>query len=95
MSLARILLILLAVLPIASAEEKTLPTYPHSEAVKLVVVESMLIDPNDGETPAKPGPTGKTAATSRTTRTGKVMERSRWFVPETLVNLILRCVGNR
>ena len=61
----------------------------------LVVVESMLIDPHDGDAPAKPGPAGKTTATTRAARTGKVMERSRWFVPETLVNLILRCVGNR
>ena len=26
-------------------------------------------------------------------KTGKVIERSRWFVPAPIVNLILRCVG--
>ena len=61
----------------------------------VVVVESMLIDPNDSEVPAKSTTTTKTTKTARPPRTGKVMERSRWFVPVPVVNLILRCVGNR
>lgn len=61
----------------------------------VAVVESMLIDPDDRAAPAKPSTTTRTAPASRTARTGKVMERSRWFVPEPVVNLILRCVGNR
>lgn len=59
----------------------------------VVYVESMLIDPNDGNPPSKTSST-RTTTTSRS-RTGKVMERSRWFVPKPVVNLILRCVGGR
>lgn len=59
----------------------------------VVFVESMLIDPNDGNPPAKSS-SSRTTTTSRS-RTGKVMERSRWFVPKPVVNLILRCVGGR
>lgn len=59
----------------------------------VVYVESMLIDPNDGNPPSKTS-SSRTTTTSRS-RTGKVMERSRWFVPKPVVNLILRCVGGR
>jgi hypothetical protein len=65
----------------------------------VVVVESMLIDPTDEDGAAKGSSssrsTTKGTTTSRTSRTGKVNERSRWYVPNTIVSLILRCVGNR
>jgi hypothetical protein len=64
----------------------------------VVLVESALIDPNDDENlppikPAAPRTSGKNS--SRPRRTGKVLERSRWFVPTAVVNLILRCAENR
>lgn len=62
----------------------------------VVLVDTLLIDGND------PEDLPQTRTTSRTTKykprkptTGRVMERSRWFVPQPLVNLILRCVGSR
>ena len=63
----------------------------------VVVVESTLVDPNDGAPPAKSRSTttSTTRTTTRTSRDGKVLERSRWFVPAPVVSLILRCVGNR
>jgi len=63
----------------------------------VVVVESTLIDPNDNENPPVPRTSSKTSSKtqSRTPRTGKVLERSRWFVPAPIVNLILRCAENR
>ena len=61
------------------------------------VVDSSLIDPYDhgglGLKTAVSRTPGRTQ--SRSTRTGKVLERSRWFVPVPVVNLILRCVGDR
>jgi hypothetical protein len=63
----------------------------------VVIVDSLLIDPNAPE--ATPPTRSTTRPSSRTTtrqpRTGKVLERSRWFVPVPLVDLILRSVGNR
>ncbi len=62
----------------------------------VVVLESMLIDPRSADPAVKGGSTSRTTAgNSRSSRTGKVMERSRWIVPGQIVNLILRCVGNR
>ena len=65
----------------------------------VVMVDSMLIDPHEGEPAGKPAPGARTpakgASNSRTPRSGKVLERSRWIVPVPVVNLILRCVGNR
>jgi hypothetical protein len=60
----------------------------------VVVVESMLIDPTDGNPPPKKSSSSSSSSRS-TTRTGKVMEKSRWYVPGTVVSLILRCVGSR
>ena len=63
----------------------------------VVVVDSVLIDPNapDPNAQARTSKsTSKTSAASRT-RTGKVLERSRWYVPKPLVNVILRASGNR
>lgn len=61
----------------------------------LVVVESRLIDPTDPDLAAPQSRTSTRTATPRTSRTGKVLEYSRWYVPRPVVNLILRCVGNR
>ena len=62
----------------------------------VVVVESMLIDPTSADPAVKsPSTSRTTTGASRSSRTGKVMERSRWIVPAPIVNLILRCVGNR
>ena len=60
----------------------------------VVLVDSLLIDANDPEDV----PQSRSSTTTRTKRkptTGRVMERSRWFVPQPLVSLILRCVGSR
>ena len=64
----------------------------------VLVVESTFIDPHDTDGQPKTttrSSSGKTSSTSRTQRSGKVLERSRWFVPVPIVNLILRCVGSR
>lgn len=58
----------------------------------VVVVETLLIDPTDGNSPPKKG---SSSSSRSTTRTGKVMERARWYLPQSLVSLILRCAGNR
>jgi hypothetical protein len=61
----------------------------------VVVVESTLVDPTDGNPPSKGPASNRTTTAARTPKTGKLMERSRWYVPGPVVNLILRCVGNR
>ena len=64
----------------------------------VVVVDSALVDPTDNDDSragGKPAGKGFTRTPSRGPRTGKVLERSRWFVPVPLLNLILRCVGTR
>jgi hypothetical protein len=63
----------------------------------VVIVESALIDPNDDENlpPIKSAPKASAKTATRARRTGKVLERSRWFVPTAVVNLILRCAENR
>jgi len=61
----------------------------------VVVVETLLVDPHDLAT-APPRSSGTRSSTTRPTasRTGKVLERSRWYVPAPVVNLILTCVGS-
>ncbi len=66
----------------------------------VVIVDSMLVDPHDAENPppktgSKTGTSGSKTSGARGPRTGKVMERSRWYVPQPVVNLILRCVSGR
>jgi hypothetical protein len=64
----------------------------------VVVVDSLLIDPGAPDPTAPPPTKGKSTKSStayRQPRTGKVLERSRWFVPKPLVNVILRASGNR
>jgi hypothetical protein len=60
----------------------------------LVVVESVLIDPTDTANLPKPRSsstrTTTTKYTPRSSRDGKVRERSQWFVPVPVVDLILR-----
>ena len=56
----------------------------------VVLVDSMLVDPTNGEKRSK----GKSASASLP-KNGKVLERSRWFVPEPLVNVILRCASGK
>jgi hypothetical protein len=64
---------------------------------RVVLVDSMLIDPHD--TDGQPKPRTSTSRTSSTTsiysrsKSGKVLERSRWHVPAPLVELILRSAG--
>ncbi len=59
-----------------------------------LIVDTLLIDPTDPEAPASTrGKKSSRSATQSKPKTGKVLERSRWFVPGPLVNLILRCVG--
>ncbi len=62
----------------------------------VVVVDSMLVDPTDPENPPPVRSTRSTSSRSTSSskpKTGKVLERSRWFVPVPVVNLILDCVG--
>lgn len=59
-----------------------------------VLVDSLLIDANDPED-VQPRTGTSTRSKPRKPTTGRVMERSRWFVPQPMVNLILRCVGSR
>ena len=69
---------------------------PGRAVAGVVVVDTLLIDPNDPEDqPPRRTSKGGSSRTSTYSRqkTGKVLERSRWFVPAPVVNLILRCVG--
>ena len=67
----------------------------------VVVVDSLLIDPNALDPNAPPRTSSKSSKSSKAgtafhqPRTGKVLERSRWYVPKPLVNVILRASGNR
>ena len=63
----------------------------------VVVVDSLLIDPGAPDPTTQTRTTTRTSkiTTSRQSRTGKVLERSRWYVPKPLVNVILRASGNR
>lgn len=64
-----------------------------SELMDVVVVDSLFIDPRDPEN-ASPIRSSKSSSASATKpKTGKVLERSRWFVPVPVVNLILRSVA--
>lgn len=68
---------------------------PPGTATASIVVDTLLVDPTDPETPI-PNRSKKSSSKSSTysqPKTGKILERSRWFVPPPLVNLILRCVG--
>lgn len=63
----------------------------------VLVVDSMLIDP---DAPDPSAPVRKTTRPSnsfpvRQSRTGKLLERSRWYVPRPLADIILRASGNR
>lgn len=61
----------------------------------VVIVDTMLVDPTDPD-PQQPPTRSKSGSSkfpsSQKPKTGKIMERSRWFVPTPIVNLILRCV---
>jgi hypothetical protein len=61
----------------------------------VLIVETMLIDPYDGGKPP-PRSTSSRTTTTRTTpsKTGRVLERSRWYVPAPVVELILRCAAS-
>ncbi len=63
---------------------------------RVVVVDTMLIDPNDAANPPPRSSSSSRSTTTRTTpsRTGKVLERSRWHVPAPVVSLILSCAGS-
>jgi hypothetical protein len=62
----------------------------------VIVVDSALIDPTDNERSTQPRSSSRSSTkTARPQKTGKVLERSRWFVPSPIVNLILRCVGSQ
>ena len=65
----------------------------------VVLVESLLVDPHDSESSSKSSSSrsssGKSSSSSRTPRSGKVLERSNWYVPVPVVNLILRCASGR
>lgn len=69
---------------------------PTSLATGVLVVDTLLIDPFDPEEGTSKRRT-KSSSSSRSSssrpKTGKVLERSRWYVPSPMVNLILRCVG--
>ncbi len=67
---------------------------PPSTPTAAVVVDTLLVDPTDPETP-KPKTSKKSSSKSSYSKpkTGKILERSRWFVPLPIVNLILRSTG--
>jgi len=67
---------------------------PPSTPTAAVVVDTLLVDPTDPETP-KPKTSKKSSSKSSYSKpkTGKILERSRWFVPPPIVNLILRSTG--
>ncbi len=61
----------------------------------VVVVDTLLVDPTDPESPPPIKMTKGSSSRSTTQtkpKTGKVMERARWYVPQALVDLILHCV---
>jgi len=65
----------------------------------VVVVETMLLDPNEADPATKGSIKPKTSSSSsssssRTPKTAKVSERARWFVPGPVVSLILKCVAS-
>ena len=69
---------------------------PPAAATASLVVDTLLLDPTDPETPVPNRSKKKSSSKSSTysqPKTGKILERSRWFVPPPVVNLILRCVG--
>lgn len=70
---------------------------PGSADKGVVIVETMLINPTDPEVQPAAGRTTKSSSSKSNAyskpKTGKVIERSRWHVPVSIVNLILRCVG--
>lgn len=68
---------------------------PSKTPSGVVVVDTLLIDPNDPDGSA----TGKSSkgimsksGSATKQKTGRVLERARWFIPTPIVNLILRCV---
>ncbi len=64
----------------------------------VVVVESILVNPNDPENAPPAKSTSRSSGSSsksRKPRTGDVMEMSRWLVPAPVVQLILRCAEGR
>jgi len=66
----------------------------------VVVVETLLLDPNEpdpavkGSTKPKGSSSSSSSSGSRTPKTAKVSERARWYVPGPVVSLILRCVAS-
>lgn len=66
---------------------------PPSTPTASIVVDTLVIDPTDPETPVPKRTKGSSKSSSSKPKTGKLLERSRWFVPPPIVNLILRCTG--
>jgi hypothetical protein len=65
----------------------------------VVVVETMLLDPNEADPAAKgsskpKGSSSSSSSAARTPKTAKVSERSRWYVPGPVVSLILKCTAS-
>ncbi len=61
----------------------------------VIVVNSILIDPNAVDPAATPRPATRSSTAAKKTRTGKIIEHSRWFVPKPLASIILRASGSR
>lgn len=55
----------------------------------VIVVDTLLVDPTD---PDPSLPPSRSSKSSSKPKTGKILERSRWFVPVPLADLILHCV---
>jgi hypothetical protein len=55
----------------------------------VIVVDTLLVDPTD---PDPSLPPSRSSKSSTKPKTGKILERSRWFVPVPLADLILHCV---
>ena len=60
-----------------------------------LVVDTLLVDPSEtqGLSDRKSSSKSSGSSSSSKGKTGKVLERSRWYVPSSVAGLILRCVG--
>ena len=67
---------------------------PTDKSGGILAVDTLLVDPTDPENKTAGVVSKNTrSAGSAKQKTGKVVERSRWFVPASFASLILRCVG--
>ena len=66
---------------------------PETIGTSVLVVDTLLIDPEDQLPSRKTKNSAAKSPSFSLQKTGKVLERSRWYVPAPVVNLIRHCVG--